>query len=127
MALPILIVVDDDPGMCRLVRKVGENAGFEVRPALSAAEFQELWAECSPSAIVMDLVMPDMEGIELLGWLADQKCSTPIILASGFAGKYLDLAQKLGSAKGENIVGTLTKPFGAGELEMMLKEIIYTL
>ncbi|HIJ45578.1 MAG TPA: response regulator, partial [Rhodospirillaceae bacterium] len=91
MAKPILIVVDDELEMAEFIETAGLSLGFEVRIATSAEGFQKIWAEAEPSAIVMDIVMPDMDGIELLQWLVERKCTVPIILMSGYDGKYLDM------------------------------------
>jgi len=123
---PVLMVVDDNESMAKLVSNVGEIVGFDVRSTFSAKEFQEVWSECDPSAIVLDLVMPDMDGIEILDWLAEQKCSAPIILMSGYEGKYVGMANSFGVAKGDKVVGSLTKPYKVDQLEMMLKDIFET-
>jgi hypothetical protein len=57
-------------------------------------------------------------------WLVERNCPSSIILMSGYGGKYIGLADKLGSARGANIVGTLTKPMGLEELKTMLKKIM---
>lgn len=124
MTKPLLIAVDDDPGMAKLVKNAGELAGFDVRITTSVTEFQGVWEENNPSIILMDIIMPDMDGVELLMWLAEQKCSAPIILMSGYEGKFLKMAEHLGTAKGDNVIGTLTKPFKVDELEVMLKDVL---
>jgi len=124
MTKPLLMVVDDDHEMLSLVEEVGKLVGYKVEALNSAAQFQVAWAENPPSVIVMDIVMPDMDGYELLIWLAERKCCTPIILISGYDGKYLDLAERLGAAYGRSIIGMLTKPFEVEELENLLKEAI---
>ena len=68
--------------------------------------------------------MPDKDGIELIEWLAIQKCVAPIILISGYGGKYLDMTSHVASVQGIVIAGTLTKPFELGDLEMLLKQVI---
>ncbi len=121
MGKPLLIVVDDEPDMAEFVQTIGEMAGFESRITTSAKEFQNIFAETEPSVIVMDIVMPDMDGNELLQWLVEQKCSVPVVLVSGYGGKYIKIVSDLGSSRGVPIVGTLTKPFGVDELGTMLK------
>lgn len=120
MVKPILIVVDDDPEMANLVANVGEYSGFDVYATTSAREFQKVWAECEPSVIVMDLVMPNIDGVELLIWLAEQNSPASIILMSGYGGKYLDIAEDLGTVKGDRVAGTLAKPFEVSDLEKLL-------
>jgi len=124
MTKPKLIVVDDDPGMAKLVKAAGESSGFDVLITTSAREFQKTWAENTSSVIVMDIVIPEMDGVELLMWLAEQNCSAPIILISGYGGKYLEMTKTLATDKKVKIVGTLTKPFKIDDLEKMLKEAL---
>ncbi len=120
MSKPLLIIVDDEPEMADLVKDVGELAGFDILIANNAKDFQTIWTNNTPSVIVMDLVMPDMDGVELLYWLGERKCDTPIILISGYGEGYLEMADHMGSGKGDQIVGTLKKPFQLAELEAML-------
>lgn len=122
MTKPILIVVDDDPDMALLIKNAGEMCGYDVRTMLNARTFQKAWEEIPPAIIVMDLVMPDMDGVELLQWLSQQNCSAPIILISGFGDRYLKMAEQIGSVSGERIVGTLTKPFKIDDLEALLND-----
>lgn len=126
MSKPLLIVVDDEPNMVKLVQYVAENIGFEVCTASSAREFQEIWDKTEPSAIVMDIIMPGMDGHELLQWLVEQGCTAPILLMSGYDGKYLRSAETLGKMRGASIVDTLSKPFRVDDVETKLKQILET-
>ncbi len=66
--------------------------------------------------------MPDMDGNELIDWLSEQGHSFPIVLISGYGDQYLPLAERLGLAKGANIVETLAKPFDVGALKEILAD-----
>jgi len=124
MSKPLLIVVDDEPEMADLVIEVAHLSGFDTRTTSSGKEFQAVWAGCKPTVIVMDLVMPDMDGVELLYWLSEQNCRTPIILMSGYDAGYLEMANHVATGKGKKIVGTLTKPFQIAELEELLQKAL---
>ncbi len=124
MTRPLLIVVDDEPEMAEFVGDVAETLGFDVRIATSAKGFQEIWPASEPSAVVMDVVMPDMDGNELLQWLTEHDCTVPIVLMSGYDGKYLELAEKLGTARGAPVVGTLRKPIRLRDLEALLNDLL---
>ena len=124
MTKPLLMVVDDDPEMVNLVADVGMTSGFEVLQYLNARAFQEALITNTPTVIIMDIVMPKIEGVELLKWLAEQGCTAPIIIMSGYDGKYLTFTERLGSATGSHILGTLTKPFKIEDLEALLKEAL---
>ena len=110
--------------MADIVGRVGTMVGYEVRTANSAKVFQEAWAETKPAAIVMDIVMPDMDGVELLLWLSEHGCAAPIILMSGFDENFMSVADRLGTARGDKIVGTLAKPFEIDKLKAMLTNIL---
>ncbi len=124
MPNPLLIVVDDEPQITTLVADVGEIAGFETRVANTAAEFKEIIATTNPTVIVMDIVMPDMDGIELLQWLADRGCVAPIVLISGFDPLYLRTARMIGTANGLQFVEPLAKPIRIAQLQAVLGEVI---
>lgn len=123
MTKPLLIVVDDQPAITKFVDDVAVKIGFEVRSTFSAREFQQAYLSTDPVGIVMDIVMPDMDGNELLQWLAEQGSMTPVVLMSGYDDQYLDTAKRLGEARGVVVVGTLVKPFLMGELEKILVDI----
>lgn len=123
MAKPVLLVVDDEPDIAEFVKEVGQSVGFEVKVATNAREFQEIITYENPSGIVMDIVMPDMDGIELINWLCANDCTAPILFMSGYDAVYLEAAKVLGSSKGCHIVGALSKPFTIDELEPMLQRI----
>lgn len=124
MSKPMLIVVDDEPDMIEIVQYVAENIGFEVCTASNAREFQGIWDKTELSVIVMDIVLPDMDGHELLQWLVEQGCTVPILLMSGYDGKYLRSAESLGKIRGASVIGTLSKPFEVGDIETKLKQIL---
>ena len=126
MTKPLLIIVDDDRDMAEFVCDVGEDLGFEVKICTSAKEFQAAYSLKIPTGIVMDIVMPDMDGNELLKWLVDQGCITPIVIMSGYGGKYMAAAEKLGKSLGASGAGTLPKPIRVDDLEPVLQEIINT-
>lgn len=123
MTNPVLIVVDDEPDMADFVKDVAEMVGFETLVANSAKEFQNLCAKAKPDAVVMDIVMPDMDGIELLKWISGNGYSCPVILISGYDGGYIDAAAQLGKVQGVPVVGTLTKPIPLDQMKMMLTQV----
>ncbi|MDP6175587.1 MAG: response regulator [Rhodospirillales bacterium] len=123
MSKPSLIVVDDEPDMANFVRDVVEMAGFDGRMATSAREFQEICAQARPDAVVMDLVMPDMGGNELFQWLAEWDGDIPVILISGYEGKYIKTAENLGTARGARVVDSLAKPLELDHLEADLNNL----
>lgn len=123
MAKPILWIVDDEEGITEFIALTGESIGFECKTATSARDFQRNYDSSSAAAVVMDIVMPEMDGNELPQWLAKQEGTPPIVLISGYGGAYLSVAKSLGEAKGAVIVGSLVKPINLGDLKSILQEV----
>ena len=64
-----VLVVDDEPIVRDVVVKYLENAGFDTLQAEDGLAAQELLEEKMPSAIVLDLMMPRMDGLQLCRWI----------------------------------------------------------
>lgn len=77
--------------------------------------------EC-PDFILMDLVMPDCDGFELLDALSKQSISSKIIIMSGFDGRYLKIGQHFAEARGLSVFGLIRKPFRLHDLTGLLQE-----
>ena len=115
-----LLVIDDEPGFGAFVQQVAEGEGFTVCVTIRADEFKEALATFRPNIIAHDVVMPDVEGIELLRYLADTNWTGPVLVISGYNPDYLRLAKALGGSRGLPSVTTLTKPIHARDLRAAL-------
>ena len=73
--------------------------------------------------IILDLGMPETDGIEMLRFLADERVTARILIISGFDDKILDAANRLGSARGLNMAGVLRKPVLIEELTHVLRKV----
>ena len=81
------------------------------------------FAKDRPEIVVLDIVMPEMDGIELIQWLIDQAYDGRLIVVSGFSPDYVKLAQRLAEAKqGMFKVETLTKPIPLATLRNSLED-----
>ena len=124
MTHPTMFIVDDDEELAQIVRLCGEGMGFDVQSANSGAGFREMIEQNLPDVVVMDLVMPEMEGTELLQWLSKQGIDVPVILMSGYNEWYVKAASIIGAKGGLSMLGTLKKPFSLDELENLLAQVL---
>lgn len=84
MAKAYILVVDDEPDIRQLLREILEDEDYEVAVAENAATARALKAARAPDLILLDIWMPDEDGITLLGdWFKLDKC--PVIMMSGHA------------------------------------------
>jgi DNA-binding NtrC family response regulator len=122
MNKPRLLVIDDEQEIANLVKQSGESIGFQISSANSGKVLFKIPPDEVPHAIVLDLIMPDMDGIEALENLAASHSQAIIILMTGYQETYLKMADRLGSAKGLRILGTIAKPFGVDAMEKLLRQ-----
>ncbi len=94
-----ILVVDDDRLFLALARDELEKAGFGVLSAEGAREALEILGKQPVQAIIMDVVMPEMDGLELLPRLRKEHPKTPVIVVSGRASFLTGVqAMRLGAA-----------------------------
>ena len=122
-ALPRLLVLDDETQIGLTIRRVAEACDYDVQTTERASAFKTAYAKFPPDAIVLDLAVPDMDGIELLDWLADEGCAHPILIVSGLDRPVIETAKALGKARGLKIAGTMSKPIRTAELRTMLLDL----
>jgi DNA-binding response OmpR family regulator len=79
---PLVLVVDDEPGILRLVDLILTNGGFRVLKAENGLEALRLAEERRPDLVMLDIRMPEMDGMEVMRRLR-QRTNTPIILLTG--------------------------------------------
>jgi len=115
-----LLVIDDEPDIGSYISSVAENCGYETRATDRPEAFKGACTEFEPHVVVLDLAIPDTDGIELLRFLADIKYTGQVLILSGFDRRVLESAERLGKARGLNMAGTLAKPVRLTELRGML-------
>ena len=106
-----LMVLDDDRVLAAIISRVAEASGFHVRCFSDPLDFLAAVRSESPSHLAVDLVLPGMDGIEVLRRLADTRCASGIILTSGMGERVLESARQTARERGLDILGVLPKPF----------------
>jgi DNA-binding response OmpR family regulator len=81
-----VLVVEDEPDTVTLLKYILRNAGFNVMGALSGSEALKKCADNKPDLVMLDLMMPDMDGWETYRYLR-QMCDVPVIIISAVGNK----------------------------------------
>ncbi|WP_439548099.1 ATP-binding protein [Falsiroseomonas sp.] len=117
---PAVLLVEDEVPLLRLAERALRRAGFEVMSAGCSEEALEMLekTEVMPLALVSDVVMPGLDGLELTARLRDRWPGLPVLLVSGYAEAALgrDLAAER--------IRLLAKPYSLGALVTELKGIL---
>lgn len=108
-----ILVIDDDADLIRFVRMSLEREGYEVSSALEGAGGLRIALERPPDLILLDVLMPDLDGLELLGRLRVNPATTsvPVVLLTARTGSR-DRVRGLEMGADDYI----TKPFDIEEL-----------
>lgn len=115
-----LLAIEDDPRLASIIARVAQDAGFEPHTVSDAALIQRAYETIQPDVIVLDILMPDMDGIDVLNYLGDQHSKAKIIILSGSL-QYRDMAEKLGDGRGLSIIANVSKPFRTASLASVLR------
>jgi FixJ family two-component response regulator len=112
-------IVDDDPDVCRAVGRLVRGAGYEVREFNSAREFLVAHEPEPPGCLLLDLSMPDVDGLQLQQSLVASGCHRPIVFLTANGDIHNTVrAMKAGA------VNFLTKPVDRDELVAALAEAL---
>ncbi len=117
---PCILVVDDDPYIRNMLQQLLEANDFQVQTAINGIDAIDKYRENRADLIIMDIVMPEKDGIETIMELKNDYPGVKIIAMSGSLGakQYLETAQMLG------VNCTFSKTFAPKELLEKIKELI---
>lgn len=114
-----IMVVDDEKGICQNVEKILSKKNWEVTQAVSAKEALEKMAKESFSLVIADMVMPDMNGLELLKLVKKQWPLTKAVMMTAYASTGTAAkAIRLGA------VDYVPKPFTPDELRSTVERVL---
>ena len=116
-----LLICDDEPAFGRFVKNVAEDLGYQVELTTTWQAFMQAYLVFKPTTIVLDIVMPGMDGIELVGWLGSRQSSARLIIVTGYTPDYAANAKILAEYKGLGPVTTLHKPVEVSRLRAALQ------
>jgi len=116
-----ILIVDDNEKFLQLLNEFLIDNGYDVACSINGEEAQNKFVEFNPDLVITDIVMPDVDGIELLLGLRNINPDIRVIVMSGgnrgHADAYLQMADKLGA----NAI--LSKPFSLSELLVQVKKL----
>jgi two-component system NtrC family response regulator len=115
-----ILVVDDEPEICEVISHYLGKKNYEVITATSAKEAMAKFSSEKPALILLDIRMPDMDGVECLKELKKMNKDIPVIMVSAVTD--LDKAKetmKLGATD------YLAKPIGFEALEMAISTYLF--
>lgn len=118
-----VLIIDDDPDIAAFTADVARASGFQVAVVDRADTTERILGVCrsfEPEIVVLDLMMPGIDGIQVLQMLVDEACQAEIILFSGADARVLNTTARLAATHGLRIRELLRKPVKVEDLEAAL-------
>jgi FixJ family two-component response regulator len=114
-----VFIVDDDPAVQRALAIVGKSLGYPVKTFGLASDFLYGYEEGTPGALILDVRMPEMTGLELQKMLADAHILLPVIVVSGHADVRMAV-----EAMSRGAFTFMEKPFRMPELQKCIQSAV---
>jgi len=119
-----ILFIDDNPSLQKVMVLALKKAGYEVMAADDGKKGLALCHEHKPDLVIADLIMPDMDGVEMISELKKQSLDVKIIAISGggeegSGEEYLESAEMV-----LDVQHTIAKPFEPDQLLELVKEVL---
>ena len=123
MAPKTILVVDDDPGIVKLVETMLHRDGYEVLVAYNGREALQIHLDKRPDLILLDLAMPMMSGLDVMRAIRQQDGAqrrTPIVFLTAHAQGYFSERDP----DVDDVEGYLTKPITLAKLRQEIMPLL---
>lgn len=115
-----MLVADDNRDLCDLMCLMAEDAGFVAHGVYNGADFRRAFDDLHPDYVLLDLVMPDEDGLELMRFMSTRGVTPRLIVASSQPDAILRSVKPLAEGLGLDLAAVLVKPFTVGEFRAVL-------
>ena len=118
-----LMIIDDQVGITKVVGLIARQLGFDFRALNSSQTATEEFISFRPDILMLDMIMPEKDGIDVLNEILLTGIPTKVVLTSGYSDAYLRLGEGVAKFHETEHVITLKKPFRRGELTDLLRNL----
>lgn len=111
-------IVDDDENICEVIKMYLENSGYDTKVCYNGKAAQEVYLQYKPDLVLLDIMLPNIDGIDVLKWIRKQ-AETPVIMLTA-KGETFDKVLGLELGADDYIV----KPFEPKEMVARVKAVL---
>jgi two-component system response regulator MtrA len=119
-----LLVIDDQASITKVVDLVASKIGLEVKTVNDPLLALDAYIDFQPDIVILDMIMPEKDGVDVLNEMLLTGIKTRIILTSGFSESYLRLAESVARFHDNDRIFILKKPFRRDELISKLEDLL---
>lgn len=118
-----LLIIDDEPRLGKIIAKGASMSGYQAAYTDRPDEFFRLLEESAPTVVIVDLQMPQTDGVEVLRRMAEMGCPAKVVVCSGIDTRTIETALRLGMELGLTMSGALNKPVRLAEIRGLLESL----
>jgi class 3 adenylate cyclase len=118
-ASQVVLLVDDEPDTVRLVRKILQADGCEVIEATDGEQALAAYRQSSPDLILLDIILPQRDGLEILREIRQRDTETGIIMVSALTSERITIDAMLAGAD-----DYVSKPFQIREMRVRIRQVL---
>ncbi len=105
-----LLVVDQHQAFVGFACQVGRRLGYQTSAIVDARELADRVRAWRPDILVMEIVLPELDGIEIIRLLSELGFDGQLILVTAHDPRYLELARKTAETRGLRVAACLAQP-----------------
>lgn len=113
-----VLIVDDDENICEVIKMYVQSAGYDTRVCHDGKKAEEVFLEYKPDLVLLDIMLPHIDGIDVLKWIRKER-EIPVIMLTA-KGETFDKVLGLELGADDYIV----KPFEPKELLARIKAVL---
>ncbi len=113
----VILVVEDDPPLARLIEALLETEGYRVRCVADGQAALEAVRAERPALVLLDVTLPKLDGWEVLARLRAEACPPPVVLLTG-------QTRAAGRAESAGAAAAVLKPFDIEELLQVVAQLV---
>jgi DNA-binding response OmpR family regulator len=118
-----MLIIDDEPLIGAILSRSATKCDFDVVATTDPRIFRDEYLKRRQDVIVLDLQMPEDDGVELIRFLADQNCRATVVVASGLDRRLVETTARLGTELGLNMGPPLSKPFRGASISSLFQRL----
>ena len=118
-----LLVIDDQAGVTKVVGLIAGQLGLKTKTINDPSQATEAFIAFKPDVVMLDMIMPEKDGIDVLNEILLTGIPIKVVLTSGFSNSYLRLAEGVAKFHANGNVSILRKPFRREELVKLLTDL----
>lgn len=119
-----VLIVDDERYITIIVKKIVEKLGCEADSIDDGRTIGKALVAFDPEVIFLDLMMPDIDGVETINLLGEAGCKAKIILMSGLDQRTISSVAEVAKGLNLDVISAITKPFQPGQIESLIEPLI---